>query len=112
MWCDNTTEFLAASLRPGNAGSSTAADHIDVLAQAIAQTQIPAAHRRDLLIRSDSAGASHDLMDWNTEQKRVCGRRVEYSVGFAVTAGLRRAISITPEAAWGPALNPSGDIRE
>ncbi|MFC8281365.1 transposase [Rhodococcoides kroppenstedtii] len=41
VWCDNTTEFLAASLRPGNAGSSTSADHIEVLGQAIAQ--IPAA---------------------------------------------------------------------
>ncbi|MEH6822074.1 MAG: transposase [Dietzia psychralcaliphila] len=29
---DETIEFLAASLRPGNAGSNTAADHIDVLA--------------------------------------------------------------------------------
>ena len=81
-----------------------------VLGQAIAQ--IPAAHRRDLLIRSDGAGASHDLLDWITEQNRVRGRRVEYSVGFAATAPLRRAIAIAPEAAWGPALNPTGDIRE
>ncbi|WP_042328974.1 IS1380 family transposase [Dietzia sp. UCD-THP] len=110
VWCDNTEEFLAASLRPGNAGSNTAADHIDVLGQAIAQ--IPAAHRRDLLIRSDGAGASHDLLDWITEQNRIRGRRVEYSVGFSITAPLRRAIAICPEAAWGPALNPSGDIRD
>ncbi|QGW25254.1 transposase IS4 family protein [Dietzia sp. DQ12-45-1b] len=61
LWCDNTEEFLAASLHPGNAGSNTAADHIDVLAQAIAQ--IPAAHRRDLLIRSEGAGAFHALLD-------------------------------------------------
>ncbi|MCT2302887.1 transposase, partial [Dietzia cinnamea] len=87
VWCDNTEEFLAASLRPGNAGSNTAADHIDVLGQAIAQ--IPAAHRRDLLIRSDGAGASHDLLNWVAEQNRIRGRRVEYSVGFQVTAPLR-----------------------
>ena len=110
VWCDNTEEFLAASLRPGNAGSNTAADHIDVLGQAIAQ--IPAAHRRDLLIRSDGAGASHDLLDWITEQNRVRGRRVEYSVGFSITAPIRRAIVTCPEGAWGPALNPSGDIRD
>lgn len=30
-FCDNTGEFLAATLRRGNAGSNTAADHIDVL---------------------------------------------------------------------------------
>ncbi|MEZ1619564.1 IS1380 family transposase, partial [Pseudomonas aeruginosa] len=74
--------------------------------------QIPAAHRRDLLIRSDGAGASHDLLDWITEQNGIRGRRVEYSVGFSITAPLRRAIAICPEAAWGPALNPSGDIRD
>ena len=110
VWCDNTEEFLAASLRPGNAGSNTAADHIDVLGQAIAQ--IPAARRRDLLIRSDGAGASHDLLDWITEQNRVRGRQVEYSVGFSITAPMRRAIATCPEAAWGPALNPNGDIRD
>ena len=110
VWCDNTEEFLAASLRPGNAGSNTASDHIDVLGQAIAQ--IPAARRRDLLIRSDGAGASHDLLNWVTDQNRVRGRRVEYSVGFSVTAPIRRAIAIAPEGAWGPALNQSGEIRD
>ena len=69
VWCDNTSEFLAASLRPGNAGSNTASDHIEVPGQAVAQ--IPAAHRRDVLIRSDGAGASHALVDWITEQNRI-----------------------------------------
>ena len=110
VWCDNTEEFLAASLRPDNAGSNTAADHIDVLGQAIAQ--VPANHRRELLIRSDGAGASHDLLNWVTEQNRVRGRRVEYSVGFSITGPLRRAIATCPEEAWGPALNPAGDIRD
>ena len=45
--CDNTNELLAIQLRPGNAGANTAADHLDVLTDAIAQ--IPAAHRRHLL---------------------------------------------------------------
>jgi hypothetical protein len=109
VWCDNTEEFLAASLRPGNAGSNTAADHIDVLGQAIAQ--VPAAHRRDVLIRSDGAGASHALLEWITDQNRVRGRQVEYSVGFAVTNPIRRAIAMAPEATWGPALNQGGDLR-
>jgi hypothetical protein len=34
---------MALMLRPGNAGSNTAADHIAVLTAAIAQ--VPAAHR-------------------------------------------------------------------
>jgi len=59
VWCDNTTESLAANLRSGNAGSNTATDHIEVLTDAIAQ--VPAAYRKNLLIRSDGAGASHQL---------------------------------------------------
>jgi hypothetical protein len=49
VWCDNTTELLAVTLRPGNAGSNHAGDHIDVLTRAIAQ--LPAEYRRHLLIR-------------------------------------------------------------
>jgi hypothetical protein len=40
---DNTREALAGLLRPGRAGSNTAADHIAVLDAALAQ--IPDAHR-------------------------------------------------------------------
>ena len=39
-FCDNTAEFLAASLRPGNAGINTAADHIAVLDQALALSSV------------------------------------------------------------------------
>jgi nucleotide-binding universal stress UspA family protein len=62
VWCDNTHEMLAVTLRPGNAGSNYAGDHIEVLTRAIAQ--IPAEHRRHLLIRADGAGATHQLLDW------------------------------------------------
>jgi hypothetical protein len=34
-FCDNTGEFLAAALRPGNAGSNTATDHTTVLDAAL-----------------------------------------------------------------------------
>jgi hypothetical protein len=60
-WCANTGEALAMWLRPGNAGSNTASDHIGVLAAALAQ--IPAAFRRRLIIRCDGAGASHELTE-------------------------------------------------
>ncbi|MGO1739929.1 MAG: IS1380 family transposase [Actinomycetaceae bacterium] len=110
VWCDNTAEFLSAKLRAGNAGSNTATDHIEVLTQAIAQ--IPATHRRKLLIRSDGAGASHALLDWLTGQDRVRGRSVEYSVGFAVTDKIRDAIDLAPTGAWTPAINTEGTIRD
>lgn len=110
VWCDNTSEFLAAKLRAGNAGSNTAADHIEVLTEAIAQ--IPGSHRRKLLIRSDGAGASHKLLDWLTAQNQVRGRRVEYSVGFAITEKIRDAIDLVPKKVWTPALDADGGVRE
>lgn len=110
VWCDNTQEFLTAKLRTGRAGSNTAADHIEVLADAIAQ--IPGTHRKDLLIRSDGAGASHDLLDWLTDQSRVRGRKVEYSVGFAITEKIRDAIQLVPKRIWTPAADADGGVRE
>ncbi len=110
VWCDNTSEFLAAMLRTGKAGSNTAADHIAVLGAAIAQ--VPAAQRKNLLIRSDGAGASHKLLEWLTEQGRVRGRRLEYSVGYAVTEKIRDAIKLVPEQVWTPATDADGGVRE
>ena len=110
VWCDNTSEFLAAKLRAGNAGSNTAADHIEVLTDAIAQ--VPGSHRKKLLIRSDGAGASHKLLDWLTDQNEVRGRSVEYSVGFAITEKIRDAIDLVPRKIWTPALDADGGVRE
>jgi hypothetical protein len=58
--CSSRQESLAMLLRPGNAGSSTVSDHIEVLAAALAE--LPARWRSKLLIRIDGAGASHDLV--------------------------------------------------
>jgi hypothetical protein len=109
VWCDNTTELLAARLRPGNAGANTTADHLDVLSAAI--TQIPRTHRKHLLIRADGAGASHGLLDWLTGLNHLRGRRVDYSVGFALTDKLRHAIMLVPEKVWTPALDADGGVR-
>ncbi len=115
VWCDNTGELLAASLRPGNAGSNTTADHIEVLTAAIAQ--VPASHRRSLLVRADGAGASHGLLDWLTALDTAPthgrrGRSVQYSVGFALTETIRAAIALVPARVWVPALDADGEVRE
>jgi hypothetical protein len=47
-------------LRRGSAGSNTAADHLQVLAEAV--TALPPAYRRNLMVTCDGAGASHDLI--------------------------------------------------
>jgi hypothetical protein len=109
VWCDNTTELLAVSLRPGNAGANTAADHIDILGRAIGQ--VPATHRAKLLVRADGAGASHDLLSWLTDQN-TSRRSVQYSVGFAVTDKVRAAISKIPKRVWTPAIDVDGEPRE
>jgi hypothetical protein len=110
VWCDNTQEMLAVALRPGNAGSNTVADHIDVLTRAIAQ--VPASYRRNMLVRVDGAGSSHGLLDWLTEQGSKRGRTLEYSVGFAVTGKVRDAIAKLPTKVWTPAVDADGDVRE
>ena len=110
VWCENTQESLALMLRPGNAGSNTAADHIEVLTAAIAQ--VPPPHRRKLLIRADGAGASHELLHWITVQDAKRGRSVEYSVGYALTDKVRDAIAKVPKTAWKPALTADGEPRE
>ena len=97
-WCDNTGEALAFLLRPGRAGSNTAADHIAVLGEAIAQ--IPDPHRRDLLITCDGAGATLELIRHLTSLNRVHGRRVHYSVGFDLDQRARTAIGLVAEHAW------------
>ena len=107
VWCDNTRELLAIRLRAGNANANHAGDHIAVLGDAIAQ--IPAPHRRRLLIRADSAGATHQLLDWLTAQDQVRGRRVEYSIGFPVHKGVavHDAIHQCPSAPGRPPSTPT-----
>lgn len=69
---DGSGEPLAVMLRPGNAGSNTAADHIAVVREAL--KQLPG-HRagtrpgRRVLIRTDSAGCTHEFLDWITGQR-------------------------------------------
>ena len=109
VWCDNTTELLAAALRPGNAGANTAADHIAVLTAAI--NQIPRAHRQQLLIRADGAGCSHALLNWLSDLNEVRRRRVDYSIGYPITEQVRTAITWVPEKVWTPAVDAEGGVR-
>ena len=92
---DETGEALAGELRPGNAGANNAIDQIQVAEQAVAQ--IPAAHIEtiEIVLRVDSAGASHELIDWCRE------RQIEYSVGYDLTETVRAAILQIPERRLG-----------
>ena len=111
-YAHETGEAMGGELRPGNAGANTAADQIAVAEHAIAQ--IPAEHveRIELLLRADSAGATHELLAWAREH------RVGYSVGYELTEAVRAAILATPAERWlattsqDGAERPNGEVCE
>jgi DDE family transposase len=102
---DQTGEALAGELRPGNAGANTAADQIAVAEQAL--QQIPAEHIEgiDLLLRVDSAGACHELLDWCRDA------RIRFSVGYDLTETVREAILEIADEDWVCALDQDGSQR-
>lgn len=103
---DETSEAAAGSLRPGNAGANTAADQIEVAEAALEQVPAGRAGEIEVLLRCDSAGATHELLDWAREGN------VRFSVGFDLTEPVREAIGALPERAWAPALDQDGSLRE
>lgn len=105
-YLDATGEALAGLLRAGNAGSGTAADHITVLDDALAQLPIdPAAVQ--VTVRTDSAGLSHDFLD-------ACrARHVRFVIGHSLTADIAQVLVRLPEHAWVPAITADGsDLRD
>jgi len=107
---DNTGEPLAGMLRPGSAGSNTAADHLAVLEAAIAA--LPPAFRRRLMITCDGAGASHGLITRLDKLAARPGHQVIYSVGWELGAREKAAIAAVPARAWQIAVDARGEVRE
>src|ERR687893_460905 len=105
-YADETREALGGLLRPGNAGANTAADHRALLDRAL--EQIPAEHIESLeiLVRADSAGATHGLIDYCREAN------LRFSVGYELTEPARAAILQAPADAWVPARDQDGSERE
>lgn len=103
-------EALAGILRPGNAGSNTAADHITVINQAIdalpAHVRPGAEGGPGVLVRSDSAGASHKFADHCREQE------VEFSFGYFLTQPVQQVVDQIPAQLWQAAINTDSSIRE
>jgi len=109
-YCDNTAEPLAGMLRPGSAGSNTAADHLAVLEAAI--TALPPRFRRRLMITCDGAGASHDLIAQLDALAARPGYQVIYSVSWELGAREKAAITAVPAQAWQIAVDERGEVRE
>jgi hypothetical protein len=98
-------EPLAILLRAGNAGSNTAAEHIEVTQLALAQ--LPRRSRRRVLVRTDSGGGTRDFAAWLSSPSR----RLRYSVGMTITEDMAEAILALPERVWEPAYDAGGEVR-
>lgn len=105
-------EGLAGILRPGNAGSNTTADHVQILSMALAALPEYARPRPGaptpptVLVRTDSAGATYGFA--GACREAGCG----YSLGFAIDEPVREAILALPEKAWSPAYDIDGQPRD
>jgi len=119
MYCfaDATGETLAVTLRPGNAGANSIADHVALLDAAIAQlpAEIALGHRlgddaglvaRAVQVRTDSAGCTDFV--WHAR-----ARNVGFAVGARSNASIHAALSRVAydSEAWPPALRQDGDER-
>ncbi|MCF3137594.1 IS1380 family transposase [Streptomyces olivochromogenes] len=101
-------EPVVGLLRPGNAGSNTAADHIEATRLALAQLPKRLRRGRQTLIRTDSGGGTHEFVAWLAQR----GRWLSYSVGMTITDAIHQAVLKVPASAWTPAVEPDGDIRD
>lgn len=117
VWADGPQEPLAAMLRPGNAGSNSAADHVVLLGEAIDALPEPwrAGHRPGddpgrvicpMLVRADSAGATH----WFVEA--LVERNIDYSIGYSIDGRVRDALLLVQEEDWVSATEPGGQRRQ
>jgi len=105
VYLDETREALAGLLRPGNAGSNTAEDHKTVIDRALAQIPAEYVETLEILVRADSAGATHGLVDYCRDAS------MRFSVGYELTEPVRTAILQIPEDAWVVALDQDGSKR-
>jgi hypothetical protein len=109
---DGTGEQVAALLRPGNAGSNTATDHITTLDLAL--DQIPTRNREPdragrvpVLVRTDSGGASLAFTHHITDAG------MDFSIGASLhNFDIHTALDALPRQAWRRAINGDGWPRD
>ena len=109
-YLDNTGEFLAAQLRPGNAGSNTAVDHITVLDAALAQIPDRYRHGHPILVRADGAGCTKAFLA-HIRSLRDTGVNCEFSVGWTITEREHTAIAGLRERDWEATTDTDGEPR-
>lgn len=118
-FADATGEALSGLLRPGNAGANTAADHVRVLDEAIAQlpVDVQAGHHeeddvslvsRQVICRTDSGGTTKAFL------AALRSRNVNFMTSAMTNAEVQAAImdAVGLEEAWVPAVTTEGEERE
>jgi hypothetical protein len=116
-WCDTISEPLGAMLRPGNAGSNDAEDHLELLDQVLAALPAdyqvghepgddPSLVRHHIVVRADSAGASHCFV------RGLVEANIEYSIGHPVNSQVREALLLFQEEDWDEAIETDGTARD
>ena len=104
-----TGEPVAALLRPGNAIEHGGRPH-HITAARLALDQLPKKYRRGrrTLIRTDSAGGTHDFVGWLARR----GRWLSYSVGMVITEAIHQHVLKVPASALTAAVETDGEIRD
>ncbi|MFE3519454.1 transposase [Streptomyces sp. NPDC059166] len=76
----------------------------------LALAQLPKHYRRgrQTLIRTDSAGGTHDFVSWLARR----GRWLSYSVGMVITEAIHEHVLKVPASAWTPAVESDGEARD
>ena len=117
VFCDNTNETLAAMLRPGNAAPNDTDDHLELLECAVRSVPAeyalgheegddPALVVHPILVRADSAGATHRFVTSLSEAN------FDYSIGFPISGSVRNALPLAQEEDWVRARELDGGIRD
>jgi hypothetical protein len=112
-WCDNTKEPLGAMLRPGNAAPGNTDDHLELLEQVVRSVpheyalgheegDDPAMVVHRILVRADSAGASHRFVQSLTDAN------FDYSIGFSIRGSVHDALLLAQEEDWVRATEVTG----
>ena len=117
VWCDNTTEPLGAMLRPGNAAPGNTDDHLELLEQVVRSVppEYALGHEEDddpalvvhpILVRTDSAGASHRFV------QSLSIANFDYSIGVSIRGSVRDALLLAQEEDWVRATELDGGTRD
>jgi hypothetical protein len=88
-WCDGVIFHPPEGGRAAMT-TNTAADHIAVIQDALAQIPASLIETIEIVVRADFAGATHEVIDFCREH------RLRYSVGLELTEQVRAAILKLP----------------